>query len=123
MNIVVSIRHWSDSTPVVAHGGAIEWDIFKIKNTPNRTSEQAPLCKMFGMVIHKIQAGQRGGYHKHSDREHIYFFTKGRGKLRVNNKLYDVKEGDSGHIPPNLMHQVINDTNDWVEHLIISGPV
>jgi len=34
-----------------------------------------------------------------------------------------VHEGDVVYLPPRVMHRMINESDDWVEHLIISCPV
>ena len=33
------------------------------------------------------------------------------------------REGDAVHIPPRVKHQIFNDGDDWIEHLIISAQV
>ena len=37
-------------------------------------------------------------------------------------QVIDVREGDSVYIPPKVKHQMINSTDEWVEHLLLSCP-
>ena len=69
-----------------------------------------------------MQAGREGDYHAHEDVEQLYYFTRGQGQMRLDDKLYPVREGDTVHVPPGSKHQLLNDSDDWVEHLILSAP-
>ena len=73
------------------------------------------------LTIHKLQKGKTSNYHSHKNKEQIYYITRGRAQIKINGELYDVAEGDAVHIPPECNHQLINNSDDWVEHLIISG--
>jgi mannose-6-phosphate isomerase-like protein (cupin superfamily) len=67
-----------------------------------------------------MQGGQVGDYHDHENVEQIYYFIEGSGKMKIDDVLYPVKAGDSVHLPPRVKHQLINDTEEWIEHLIVS---
>ncbi len=43
--------------------------------------------------------------------------------MKIDDKLYDVVEGDAIYIPPKAKHQLINDSDEWIEHLIITAEV
>ena len=43
--------------------------------------------------------------------------------MKVDGEMYEVREGDAVHIPPRVKHQIFNDGDDWIEHLIISAQV
>ena len=40
--------------------------------------------------------------------------------MKIDDQIYDVKEGDSVHLPPKTKHQLINDSEDWIQHSIVS---
>ena len=117
------IRNWKEVTPTVGHETAVIWSIFRGKGSEGLSREEAPLLGTTGFTLHKMQGGMKGDYHDHEDREQIYYFTQGRGKMKIDDKIYDVKEGDSVHLPPKTKHQLINDTEDWIEHLIVTATV
>lgn len=116
------IRSWKEAVPTVGHETAIIWSIFREKGT-NPNEQEAPLLGTTGFTLHKMQPGVEGDYHDHEDREQIYYFTEGRGKMKIDGEIYDVEKGDAVHLPPKTMHQLINDSDDWVEHLIVSALV
>ena len=120
---MVVIRNWKDVTPEVSHANAIIWDLLREKGTEGRTYEEAPLEGFLAFTLHLLQGGKNSDYHAHEDREQVYYFTSGRGKMKIEEKLYDVKEGDAVHIPPKTRHQLINDGDDWIEHLIVTAMV
>ena len=119
---MVAIRNWRAVTPVVAHESAIVWSFFRSKGTEGSTEAEAPLEKFSGFTLHRMQSGKNGDYHQHEDREQLYYFTEGRGKMKIDDKIYAVRQGDAVHVSPRTRHQLINDSDDWIEHLIITGP-
>jgi len=72
------------------------------------------------MVKHALQAGKNTDYHSHKGAEQIYYILRGAGKMLLGEEKYPVREGDVIHIPPEIPHQVFNDGEDWMEHLIIT---
>ncbi len=118
---MVTIRNWKDVDPYVGHETAIIWPIFKAKGTEGLTDEQAPLEGMVSFTRHMMQGGKSGDYHDHEDREQVYYFISGRGKMKLDGEIYDVRAGDTVHIPPQVKHQLINDSDDWIEHLLVTG--
>jgi len=116
-------RNWKDEVPYVGHESAIIWPIFRAKGTPDRTYEQAPLEAMSGFTLHRMQGGKAGDYHDHEKEEQLYYFLKGRGKMKIDDEVFDVQEGDAVHIPPKSKHQLINDSADWIEHILVSAPI
>jgi quercetin dioxygenase-like cupin family protein len=43
--------------------------------------------------------------------------------MKLDGKIYEVRPGDSVHIPPKAKHQLINDDDEWVEYILVSAPV
>ena len=120
---MVVVRNWRDSAPRVSHESKIIWNIFAAKGQDGKTSDEAPLEGLSSLSIHMMQSGKESDYHEHEDSEQVYYFTKGRGKMKLDDRIYEVREGDAVHIPPRSKHQLINDSDDWVQHLIIGARV
>ena len=114
------IRNWKDVTPYVGHESAVIWPLFVGKQAKDKTPEEAPLIGPSGFTLHMMQGGKSGDYHEHEKVEQIYYITQGRGKMKIDDEIYDVKEGDAVHLPPRTKHQLINDSEDWIQHLIVS---
>lgn len=116
------IRSWRDAKPGVGHDMKIIWSIFRARGSGDDPAEGC-LLGMSGLTLHRLQPGAEGDYHDHADKEQVYYFTAGRGKMRIDDALHAVRAGDAVHLPPKCRHQMINDSDDWVEHLIITAPV
>jgi len=117
------IRNWRDEIPAVGHQSAIMWRLLDLKGAAGRTPEQAPLEGLQYIARHAMQAGLEGDYHDHEDIEQIYYILRGKATMKIDGQNHDVREGDVVHLPPKTMHQMINDSNDWVEHIIIGVKV
>ncbi len=118
-----TVRNWRQVTPYVDHESAIIWPIFRGRGHEGVPPEAAALLDMVGFTIHRMQGGRSGDYHEHEDKEQVYYFTEGRGRMKLDGKFYDVREGDAVHIPPRVKHQLINDSDDWITHLLVTAPV
>ena len=118
---MIAIRNWKKIVPNVAHETAIVWPLMTTKGTEGKTAEEAPVQGFTGLTLHRMQPGKSGDCHVHSDKEQVYYFTAGRGKMNIDDQLYEVKQGDAVFGPIEKPHQLINDSDDWIEHLIING--
>lgn len=117
------IRNWRNAIPSVGHDTKLIWSIFRGKGTEGLNNTEAPLEGMSGLTLHRLQGGLNGDYHDHEDKEQVYYFLSGKCKMNIDGVIYEVKEGDAVHLPPKTMHQVLNEGEDWVEHLLITAPV
>ena len=113
--------NWRDVIPNVAHATAIVWPILGAKGNANTSDRVAPIQGFSGLTRHMIQPGKAGDYHVHYDREQVYYFTEGSGKMNIDEVIYDVRKGDAICVPPTSYHHMINDSSDWLVHLIING--
>ena len=75
------------------------------------------------VTIHRLQPGLETKPHAHTDMEQVYYFTEGRAKIIVGDETIEVRDGDAVYGPPDIPHGLTNDSDDWVEHLIISADV
>ncbi len=78
-----TVRNWREVTPYVDHESAIIWPIFRGKGYGDLPPEAAPMLDMVGFTIHRMQGGRSGDYHDHEDKEQVYYFTEGRGKMKT----------------------------------------
>ena len=118
-----TIRNWRDCAPVVGHESAIIWSIFRGLGAPGASSEQARLFGLTGFTLHLMQGRRDGDYHAHEDAEQLYYFTRGQGKMKIDGAVYPVTEGDAVHVPAQIQHQLLNTSNDWIEHLIVTAKI
>ena len=117
------IRNWRNVTPVVGHESKLIWSIFRAQSAEGREENEAVLLGFSGLTLHRLQGGLEGDYHEHEATEQVYYFLSGKGRMKIDGKIYEVREGDAVHIPPKVKHQLCNPGDDWVEHLIISAEV
>ena len=117
------IRNWKDAMPYVGHETALIWPIFRQKGSEGLSEEEAPMLSASGFTLHMMQGGKSGDYHMHEDKEQIYYFLRGEGKMKIDDEIYPVKSGDAVHLPPHAYHQLINDSEDWIEHILVTVPV
>ena len=63
----------------------------------------------------------KGGFspRHHHDWEHINYVIKGRGKLRIEQEIFDLDEKDFAFVPPNVEHQFENPYDDDFEFICI----
>ena len=55
--------------------------------------------------------------------EQIYYFLRRWGKMKIEVQIHEVWEVTRCHLPPETRHQIINDGDDWIEHLIVNAKV
>jgi len=117
----ITIRNWEDVDPYIGHETTIVWPMYRGVGEPSKSLEEAPMEGMVGFTRHMMQAGKVGDYHDHEGREQVYYFISGHGKMKLDGEIYDVRKGDTVHIPAKIMHQLINDSDDWIEHLLVTA--
>ncbi len=61
----------------------------------------------FSMRLFEVEVDGHIKAHRHPW-EHEIFILKGKGRIRINNRLYDVGEGYYIYIPPNVEHEYWN---------------
>ena len=118
------IRNWRDAVPYVGHNSKIIWSILtRYDRESVEPPEAACLRGLSNLTRHVLQGRQQSDYHEHENTEQVYYFIRGRGKMRIDGKEYPVQAGDAVHLPPKTKHQVINDEEKEMEHLNISAIV
>ena len=118
------IRNWRDQVPYIGHETKIIWPLLGKADPENpEAPEQACLLAIANFTRHVVQGRITTDYHSHENKEQIYYFISGKGKMLIDDQEYPVTAGDAVHLPPRVKHQVINNTEDDIEYLNISGNV
>ena len=116
-------RNWKDIVPYVRHDTAIIWGLFMGAGREGVDPQSAVMRGMDGFTVHRMQGRLTGEYHSHEDQEQVYYFIKGSGQMKLDGEIRDVREGDAVYVPPKVKHQLINNTEDWWEHLLVTANV
>ena len=90
------IRNWRAQEPANSHG-AIGWKILVQRSEKDSPAdyEKSPLVGIHGLTYRLLQPTMVEPAHTHAAKEHVYYIIKGRGKVQLDDKYYDVKEGDA----------------------------
>ena len=48
-----------------------------------------------------------GPPHKHDEKEQIFYFTSGKGKVKIGSESFNVETGNLAHLPAGVVHQTI----------------
>ncbi|HVL95266.1 MAG TPA: cupin domain-containing protein [Solirubrobacteraceae bacterium] len=69
-----------------------------------------------------VPAGGATTAHFHRTSEELYFFTAGRGRLRIGDEERDVRPGDCAVIPPGAEHKLHNTGDEPLVLLCCCAP-
>ena len=70
----------------------------------------------------RVAVGGSTQEHYHSRTEEIYFITAGKGRMRVEDEVSEVKAGDAIAIPPGKKHKLWNTGNETLKLLCCCAP-
>ena len=115
-------RNWRDQVPYMGHIAAIIWPFYRAEESEN-PAEIARLRVMNSFVKHGLQGRQQSDHHHHTNIEQMYYVLRGGGQMLLGDEKHTVREGDAVYVPVNLPHQAFNESNEWMEHLIVSCPL
>jgi mannose-6-phosphate isomerase-like protein (cupin superfamily) len=69
-----------------------------------------------------VPVGGATAAHFHREAEELYFFTGGRGRLRIGDEERDVEVGDCAVIPPGAEHKLFNTGDEPLVLLCCCAP-
>ena len=122
MSIVV--RNWRDQEPYVGHISAVVWTLYQSHDKDETSPPDVNrLHGINSFVKHGLQGHQHSDHHQHTDIEQMYFVLRGRGQLTIGDDKVDVRDGTAVYMPVHVPHQAFNDSDGWMEHLIVSCPL
>ncbi len=66
----------------------------------------------------------RSNGHSHEEYEEVYYITKGRGRIKLDNEEFSVQVGDTCHIPYGVFHTVGNPFRETFEYfwVLVNNP-
>ena len=70
----------------------------------------------------RLPVGGATQEHYHPQAEEIYFITHGRGRLRIDSEVREVREGDAIAIPPGRRHKLWNTGDSTLRLLCCCAP-
>jgi mannose-6-phosphate isomerase-like protein (cupin superfamily) len=70
-----------------------------------------------------VYPGARTGGHAHAEVEEVYYITKGKGKMKVDEAEFDVKTGDAFWVKPGSFHTTFNTGLEPLEYVWILSKV
>jgi mannose-6-phosphate isomerase-like protein (cupin superfamily) len=126
-------KHWQWLISGITLSDGEFMDIKNIKEVPAFTtkdgSEIRELLAHRNSVIRnqslaeaRVAVGGSTQEHYHSRTEEIYFITAGKGRMRVEDEVGEVKVGDAIAIPPGKKHKLWNTGNETLKLLCCCAP-
>ena len=70
----------------------------------------------------RVPVGGSTQEHYHARAEEIYFITAGRGRMRIESEIAEVKAGDAIAIPPGKKHKLWNTGSETLKLLCCCSP-
>jgi mannose-6-phosphate isomerase-like protein (cupin superfamily) len=109
----MDIGNISDREPFVTLDGSSIREVAGRVSLPSRQQSLAEAT---------VPPGGRTTAHYHRAAEELYFFTAGRGRLRIGAQEREVRVGDCAVIPPGAEHQLTNTGDDPLVLLCCCSP-
>lgn len=69
-----------------------------------------------------IPAGCSSRPHYHLESEETFYFIKGKGRMIVDDKGFDVEKGDTVLITPCERHLLLNNSGNNLEFIVVCSP-
>ena len=122
-----TVVNWREAQPVVAHDSAIVWSCLQPRpvggDGAGQSSQHGTLEKLGVFTVHAVQGRKQSDYHKHENREQLYYIIDGAGQILCGDVLSPVEEGDIIYLPSGQFHQLFNPSEGWLLHHVINMPV
>ncbi|MCM3766339.1 cupin domain-containing protein [Neobacillus niacini] len=74
------------------------------------------------IILEKMPPGTKERLHYHQKSFQLFFMLKGTATLKVNEQLFHIYPNEAKEILPFAHHQILNETKDDIEFLVISSP-
>jgi mannose-6-phosphate isomerase-like protein (cupin superfamily) len=109
----MEIRSISDAPPFITKDGSEIRELLAYRNASIRNQSLAEA---------RLPVGASTQEHYHAKTEEIYFITAGRGRMRIDAELAEVKAGDAIAIPPGRKHKLWNTGSEPLTLLCCCAP-
>ncbi len=74
-------------------------------------------------IIHeKMPPTTKEKKHYHIKSRQFFFILSGKAEIEINGKIFKLNKQDGIEVEPNLQHQIMNNSNEDLEFLVISNP-
>ena len=109
----MDIKNLDDIAPFITKDGSEIRELLAHRNSEIRNQTLAEA---------RLPVGGSTQEHFHPKAEEIYFITHGRGRMRIEDELREVKPGDAIAIPPGRKHKLWNTGNETLRLLCCCAP-
>ena len=109
----MEIKSVSAAPPFITKDGSEIRELLAYRNSSIRQQSLAEA---------RLPAGASTQEHYHARTEEIYFITAGRGRMRIDDELAEVKAGDAIAIPPGRKHKLWNTGGETLMLLCCCAP-
>jgi len=109
----VHLGNLEDRRPFTTMDGSTIREIAGVRTLPSRHQSLAEAT---------VPVGGQTIAHLHREAEELYFFTDGRGRLRVAGEEREVGPGDCAVIPPGTEHKLVNTGDEPLRLLCCCAP-
>ena len=89
------IRNWRDQIPYIGHETKIIWPLLTRSDESEDSPDSACLLSLGSLTRHVVQGRITSDYHAHENKEQVYYFVSGSGKMLIDDKEFDVTAGDA----------------------------
>ena len=109
----MDIKNLNEVPPFITKDGSEIRELLAHRNSVIRNQSLAEA---------RVAVGDSTQEHYHSRTEEIYFITAGKGRMRVEDEVGEVKAGDAIAIPPGKRHKLWNTGNETLKLLCCCAP-
>jgi quercetin dioxygenase-like cupin family protein len=120
------IRNWREQAPYAeGHGDQVLWPLLRHRDTPpiEWLTEAEAYClagDLYDISRNAIQPRGKSHMHSHQGSEQVYYVVAGQANIFLDKDKVEIQEGDIIWIDEGEEHQMTNDSQDWVEYLILT---
>jgi mannose-6-phosphate isomerase-like protein (cupin superfamily) len=109
----MDIRNLDAAQPFITKDGSEIRELLAHRNSVIRNQSLAEA---------RVPVGGSTQEHYHIKTEEIYFITAGKGRMRIETALAEVKPGDAVAIPPGKKHKLWNTGSETLKLLCCCSP-
>jgi mannose-6-phosphate isomerase-like protein (cupin superfamily) len=109
----MDIKNLESAPPFITKDGSEIRELLAHRNSVIRNQSLAEA---------RVPVGGSTQEHYHTRAEEIYFITAGRGRMRIEAEIAEVKAGDAIAIPPGRKHKLWNTGSEILKLLCCCSP-
>ena len=109
----MEIKNLRDAPPFITKDGSEIRELLAHRNSAIRQQSLAEA---------RLPVGASTQEHYHAKTEEIYFITAGRGRMRLEDEMAEVRAGDAIAIPPGQKHKLWNTGTETLRLLCCCAP-